>query len=234
MPLFKYQILRTNKVSTGLRLSIHPEKGVTVKASFWVPETMIRKFVEAKSAWVEKHLQKIKSAQVSIKRYNHGEKHLYLGEEYPLAITEVATPQRTKVWIFRGELQVCLFCGHLGVRRAREIQDAILRFYLETGIGVITQKANFYSAQLGVQYSQIDIKKVSSIWGSCSPSNRLCFNRKLVMAPLPILEYVVIHEVCHLVHRNHSSRFWALVAKFDPQYLDHRRWLRRNHLLLSL
>ncbi|PIP85683.1 hypothetical protein COW83_03000, partial [Candidatus Collierbacteria bacterium CG22_combo_CG10-13_8_21_14_all_43_12] len=75
---------------------------------------------------------------------------------------------------------------------------------------------------------------VSSIWGSCSPSNRLCFNRKLIMAPHEVVDYVVIHEVCHLVHRNHSSRFWGLVAKLDPKYKEHRRWLYRNHSLLSI
>jgi hypothetical protein len=234
VPQFEYQLLRTSKISSGLRLSIHPEKGVIVRAPFWVPETLVRKFVEAKSAWVEKHLKKLQARTAPAKQYLAGEKHLYFGQEYLLTITEASAPQRTTAQISADQLQVTLFDGHTGAQRINEIQDAILRLYLETGIAVITEKVNHFTTQLGVEYSRIDIKKVSSIWGSCSPSNRLCFNRKLIMAPPEVVEYVVIHEVCHLVQRNHSSRFWALVARFDPEFREHRRWLHRHHLLLSL
>lgn len=163
------------------------------------------------------------------KEYVDGEKHLYFGQEYILAIIHTEIPLRTEAKILEDKLQVSLFSGHVDNKRDEEIKEAILRLYLETGIAVITEKVNFYSAQLGVEYSRIDIKKVSSIWGSCSPTNRLSFNRKLIMAPHEVVDYVIIHEVCHMLQRNHSSRFWGLVAKFDSKYKEHRRWLHRNH-----
>lgn len=234
MPSFHYTVIRTHKFSTGLRLSIHPEKGVTVKAPFWLPDLAIRKFVEEKTAWIEQHLRQFKRPEIPAKQYLAGEKHLYFGEEYALVIIETFTPLRTEAKISGECMHLTIFEGHTGEKRLTEIREAILRLYLETGIGVITEKVNYYANRLGVDYTRIDIKKVSSIWGSCSATNRLCFNRKLIMAPHDVVNYVIIHEVCHMKERNHSSHFWALVAKFDPLYRDHRRWLHRNHLLLSI
>ncbi len=212
---------------------MHPERGVTVRAPFWLPAFAIKKFVEEKSDWIMKHLS-VRSPRPEEKKYEHGEKHLFFGREYPLNIIESDTPGRTRVEINEEILTASVYKGYVGPKRITELKDGMLRWYLETGILVITEKVNYYSEQIGVDYSRIDIKKVSSIWGSCSPDNKLCFNRKLIMAPHEIVNYVVIHEVCHMVHRNHSSHFWGLVAKFDPRYKEHRRWLHRNHLLLSI
>ncbi len=234
MPPFTYQVLRTKKLSANLSLSIHPEKGVVVKAPFWLPDIAIRKFVEAKTDWIQNHLQKIEQKKVKEKEYTHGEKHLYFGKEHDLVVSHSETPQRTKVVVVGESLQVSVFSGHSGEARTREIKEALLRLYLETGIEYITERVNYYSGLLGVEYSQIDIKKVSSIWGSCSSKNKLCFNRKLIMAPKEIVDYVIIHEVSHMVHRDHSSRFWAQVARLDKNFREHRHWLKQNHSLLSI
>lgn len=233
MPQLTYQVIRSRRLTAGISLSIHPEKGLVVKAPFWVPDLIIRNFVEEKADWIREHQAKIKPA-LPEKRYEAGEKHLYFGQEYSLVLLPHEIPIRTRAEIVGDELHLSFFNGHLGTKRTEEIKEAILRLYLETGIGILTEKVNYYSSQIGVEYSRIDIKKVSSIWGSCSASNKLSFNRKLIMAPHEVVDYVIIHEVAHLVHRNHSSRFWGLVAQYDPHYREHRRWLHRNHLLLSI
>lgn len=218
----------------GISLSVHPEKGVIVRAPFWVPDVAISNFVEERSQWIWRHLQKFHKQETPTKSYREGEKHLYFGIEYPLSFLTIDTPKRTEINFQDETLVVNIYSGHDGTKRIEEIRDALLRFYLENGIGAITEKVNYYCSLIGVEYSRIEIKKVSSIWGSCSPTNNLCFNRKLIMAPHEVVDYVVIHEVCHMVHRNHSSRFWGLVYKFDPDYKKHRRWLHQNHMLLSI
>jgi len=233
VPPFPYQVIRSKKLTTGTTISVHPEKGVIVRAPFWLPAFAIQKFVDEKRSWIVRALERSKPS-VPVKKYLAGEKHLYFGREYPLKINLFNLPVRTSVELAENSLLVSLFQGHAEEQKGLEIKEGLLRWYLETGISVITEKVNLYSKKIGVDYSRIDIKKVSSIWGSCSPSNRLCFNRKLIMAPHEVVDYVVIHEVCHLVHRNHSSRFWGLVAKLDPKYKEHRRWLYRNHSLLSI
>ena len=115
-----------------------------------------------------------------------------------------------------------------------QAERAFISFYLEQLILYLTDRVNYYCEQLGVEYSKIEVKKVSSIWGSCSAKNVLSFNRKLCLAPKEIVDYVVIHEVCHLRERNHSSRFWGLVRTYDKNYKKNRHWLHQNHQLLNI
>jgi predicted metal-dependent hydrolase len=231
---FAFKIERTRKFAGSTTIKVSAEKGVVVRAPFWVPEGIIKRFIEDRSDWIEKHLKRFNSVSTPEKKYVEGETHLYFGEEHPLVFFLAATPVRTTVGLSEKTLQITVYQGHVEDKRQSEVKNALLRWYLETGVGIITEKVNFYSQQLGVEYSRIDLKKVSSIWGSCSASNKLSFNRKLIMAPHRIVDYVVIHEVCHMVHRDHSSRFWALVSRFDHNYKEHRRWLKNNHHLLSI
>lgn len=205
-----------------------------MRAPFWIPDFSIKKFVEERSSWIIAHINRLNSKKTSVRTYKEGELHLFFGREYPLAFLHHSLPIRTKAAIAENKLLVTIYEGHDEAKKQLETQDAIVRLYLEEGIGIITEKVNFYSAKLNVSYSRIELKKVSSIWGSCSASNNLSFNRKLVMAPHEIVDYVVIHETCHMIQRNHSSRFWALVARLDPNYRQHRRWLRDNHHLLTI
>lgn len=194
---------------------------------------MIDSFVGQKSTWIEKHLKRLNSKKI-VKHYIDGEKHLYFGKEYLLSITQTSTPKRSKVSIDEDTIRVEL-SNHLEKEKLSEkIKEALLYWYLEKGIEIITEKVNFYVKEMGVSYKKINLKKVSSIWGSCSPTNCLSFNRKLVMAPHEVVDYVVIHEVAHISHRNHGSKFWNLVESFDPQYKNHRKWLRTNHHLLAI
>lgn len=91
----------------------------------------------------------------------------------------------------------------------------------------VLQLVNKYTKQLNVHYSKVKISQNSSNWGSCSMTTKaISINFSLVAAPLEILEYVVIHEVCHLVHSNHSKDFWNLVAAIMPNYKMHSNWLK--------
>jgi len=194
---------------------------------------MVDSFVEERSAWIEKHLSRLNSKKV-VKHYVEGEKHLYFGKEYPLSITQIPTPGRSNVSLHENTIRVEIYDRLPKEKHSEKAKEALLYWYLERGIEIITEKVNFYTKEMGVNYKKINLKKVSSIWGSCSPTNCLSFNRKLVTAPHGVVDYVVIHEVAHLTHRNHGRGFWNLVGSFDPQYKNHRKWLRLNHHLLSL
>lgn len=83
-----------------------------------------------------------------------------------------------------------------------------------------------YAAVLGVSYGRITVRHQKTRWGSCSGKKNLNFNCLLMLAPEAVRDYVVVHELCHLLEMNHSSRFWALVQQSMPDYPQHRRWLR--------
>jgi len=230
---FEYKLIRKKGFTANASINISGDKGIVVRAPFWMPKGMIDSFVSEKSEWIEKHLRNLNAKKV-VKLYEDGEKHLYFGKEYTLAIIPKSTPGRCVVNIVEENLQIEVFEGLPKTEHAAKIKEALLYWYLEKGIEAITERVNFYSKEIGVNYQKIHLKKVSSIWGSCSPTNCLSFNRKLIMAPHEVVDYVIIHEVSHMIHRNHGHGFWSLVGNFDPQYKKHRQWLKLNHHLLVI
>lgn len=92
----------------------------------------------------------------------------------------------------------------------------------------VTEAAEWEAPRLGVEYGRIDVRGQRTLWGSCSPRGTLSFNWRLALAPLEVLEYVVVHELCHLRVPSHSKRFWALVEKHRPGFGAERTWLREH------
>ena len=232
---FNYKVVRNRRRRFSSSISITPGRGVVVSVPKWVSLGAIEKMVEEKAAWIRKTLARIGTQpRPKAKQYVDGEKHLYFGEEYPLAVipaTGIATP-RLQFLYNRFEAKVP--AHHPPHKQRKGLEEAVLRWYLDNGQRIITEKVNFFTKLLNISYNRIVIKKVSSIWGSCSRKNNLNFNRKLIMAPHKVVDYVVIHEVCHLVHHHHRQSFWDLVKSLDPDYKIHIKWLKANHHLLTI
>lgn len=93
---------------------------------------------------------------------------------------------------------------------------------------LVSEKVAYYSSMMGVTYQRITIRAQKTRWGSCSSRGNLSFNCLLALVPEDVLEYVVVHELCHLIEMNHSERFWEEVHKILPNYAQSRRWLREN------
>ncbi len=90
------------------------------------------------------------------------------------------------------------------------------------------KRVSHYARMLGVTYGKISIRDQKTRWGSCSSEGNLSFNWRLILAPPDVLDYVVIHELCHRKEMNHSKEFWALVESLMPEYKERRKWLREN------
>ena len=99
---------------------------------------------------------------------------------------------------------------------------------------LINQRIRVMNEKLKLSFNRVFIKGQKTRWGSCSQQKNLNFNWRLVMAPLPVLDYIVAHELAHLVEMNHSKKFWALVEQIYPGYIAHRAWLKKNGRLLTL
>jgi predicted metal-dependent hydrolase len=111
---------------------------------------------------------------------------------------------------------------------------AIERWYRRAAGREIAPRLDAAVAALGTRYSTLTIRSQRTRWGSCSASGAMSFNWRLLLAPEPVLDYVVWHEACHLRVMDHSSDFWSLVRQHCPAYEDHRRWLRRHGATLVL
>lgn len=93
---------------------------------------------------------------------------------------------------------------------------------------VFAERTAFWAARIGVSYGRITIRDQRSLWGSCTREGNLNYNWRLITAPPEILDYVVIHELCHRLEMSHSPAFWGHVARFCPDHKAHRKWLRLN------
>lgn len=111
---------------------------------------------------------------------------------------------------------------------------AMEKRYREAARVRFESRVAYYHEITGGSYTSIAVRDQKSRWGSCSSRGTLSFNYRLIFAPQPVLDYVVVHELCHLTHMNHSRDFWDMVAEVMPEYAEHRKWLRDNGHELSL
>ncbi len=227
---FEYTYRRSRGNSTTLRIT--PDGEVKVSSPWFVPKILVEKYLHQKKDWILSHLENIPKADKP--GFSNGEDQLFLGRSFPLVYKP--TPYITKARISFDEKSFILTVPKtFTIKKSQTTaKKLLLDWYLKYGQKHLFERASFYSQQLNVEFNRLVLKKVSSIWGSCSSKNNLNFNRKLVMAPPEVIDYVVIHEVCHLVHRHHRRTFWQLVKTLDPEYHLHKLWLSNNHRLLTL
>ena len=114
------------------------------------------------------------------------------------------------------------------------LSDAQRKRYIETARSIFTQKAAYYARLIGVTYGRISIREQKTRWGSCSSRGTLSFNYRLIYGPAGPLDYVVVHELCHLTHMNHSKDFWDMVERIMPDYRIYKQWLREHGQELTL
>lgn len=203
-----------------LSLHISPSGGLIVKAPLFLPERFIHNFIKEKEDWILKAIEKVGSRKKPQKSYEEGEEFLYLGQVYKLRI---------------GDFKEISVDESLNYPRAIKfrIQKELTDWYVKQAKKEITTQVDTFSQQINTKYKNLRFSDTSSKWGSCAPDNSLQFNWRLIMAPLRVINYVVIHELAHTVEKNHGSRFWSKVASYSPAYKQHRKWLDKNkHLLV--
>lgn len=113
-------------------------------------------------------------------------------------------------------------------QKAEVLSQAELKALTEQAATVLGQRVAYFAKMMNVTYCRITIRHQKTRWGSCSGKGNLNFNCLLILTPPEVLDYVVVHELCHLKEMNHSARFWVEVARVLPDYASSRLWLRKN------
>jgi len=212
-----YQIKRSSR-SLSLRISINAKAEIIVSAPKFMPEFMIRKFVENQKTWIEANLTKVKKNQIPVKN-----DELYIfDKKYQVIIND----QADKMGIFvRGEK---IFVNNLSKKTPTKIAQQIEEFLKKTASKYIATRTQILAKQMNINYQRISLRQQSSRWGSCSSRGNLNFNWRLVHYSPAIIDYVIIHELAHRLEMNHSKKFWAIVKKHDSEYLIHKGQLRKK------
>jgi predicted metal-dependent hydrolase len=218
---FVAEVTRTARTKSA---TIKVEGGVVMVV---VPETLVQdrivRLLDDKARWIKEKLAlHFHNHSKSDKQYVSGESFSYLGRNYRLKVNK---GQYQPVKLFRGSFTVTL---RIGRDNPELIQDSLTSWYKQHAQAKLTEKAKRYADIIGVTYASVGIKLYKSRWGSCSVDGNIDFNWHIIMAPNRIVDYVVVHELCHLIHHDHSPKFWKQVERILPDYAESKEWLKLN------
>lgn len=189
---------------------------LVVRAPMRMPLRDIERVVREKEDWIRRNraMMRHRLDNRPMRRYAEGEAFLWLGRELRLSLSP-------------GERRVRREDGLLRMPEVPCDQRAALvaRWYREEARRLLDERVRLWSALMGLTADRLTITSANRRWGSCSGRANLSFTARLVMAPLDVVDYVVVHELAHIAHKNHGAAFWELVAAQMPDYGLHRRWL---------
>lgn len=198
---------------------------IIVRAPMHLPKEQIEKSLKNKSKWILQKLEllsKIDIASVE-KKYLTGEKFMYRGELYPLRVVIDESLKKPEVKLYEEK-----FIITTPVKDEEIIKESMQLWYKQKAREIVIEKIEYYSKHFQIMPNSIKIKAQKTRWGSCTYKNDLALNYKLIMAPPDVLDYVVVHEMCHMEHKNHSKNFWNRVSSIMPDYKDKRNWLKEH------
>ncbi len=213
-----YQVRRSDR-ARRVRVTVDPTRGIEVVLPRRAAAREAAAAVRELRPWIERRVAEIEGARAAVAA--RGETVPYLGRTLAL-LGEAGRSRVTR----RGDVLV--------VPDGEARTPALERWYRRAARAEIEPRLQRACAMAGTSYSRLTIRGQRTRWASCSRSGAMSFNWRLLLAPEPVLDYVVWHEVCHLEVMDHSPRFWRLVAARSPGYREHVRWLRANGPTLVL
>ncbi len=217
------QLIRSNRRTISLEINL--DGSLTVRAPMRAPVEEIYALVNSKKTWIVKK-QKLVSEKVREtppKQYVNGEQFLFLGVNYPLEIID----KQSGVLVLNGKFRLAAGFQENG----RQVFE---KWYRSQAAKVIKPRIAALAEIHEFKFSIIRINGAKTRWGSCGPKGSLNFPWRLVMAPVDVIDYVIVHELVHLRVRNHSSQYWQAVKKIMPDYKERLNWLHENGHRLSL
>lgn len=221
-----FELIRSRRRS--ISIEVHPGGRVVVRAPLHLPSTQIQAFVQGKWLWVESKLSQLseRSAAQPKPQFVEGERFAYLGNSYALALRERRGPSQ----IDEGVLLLSVRSN-----QAAEVRRALLAWYKQQAAALLPERVAMFQQAVGRAPERLSFRHNQRRWGSCNAkSASLNFNILLLMAPLELIDYVVVHELCHLLVPNHSSKFWREVARVMPDHQLRQKALRQLEPQLTL
>lgn len=210
--MIPYKIIYSKRRS--IQISVSDDNAVTVRAPYTVSKERVERFIFEKRGWIDKVIRK-NSERIQTVGEVLNFKAVYVdGKQVPLILGEknLITP-------------TCVY-----LKRLEDIQKQFTKNFSDGFL----EEVNYISEKTKLIPSSVKVRNYKSRWGCCDIKGNICFNYKLFMLPLNLREYVIIHELCHLKHHNHSAAFWGLVELYLPDYKRLRRELKNFDFLTTL
>jgi predicted metal-dependent hydrolase len=218
-----YQLIRSHRKTYAL--IVQPDGQLIVRVPLRATRAQVEELVRSKEAWIRRKQEEARRSHPKPppRRYVDGEQFLYLGQPYAL---QIASGQSSPL-----KLGDCFTLASEARPQADQVFEA---WYRRQARRVIAERVRMYAARYGLAYSRLSITGARTRWGSCGVKGSLNFTWRLILAPLWVIDYVVVHELAHLQVRSHSKAFWGRVAAMLPDYRQPQAWLKENGHRLSL
>lgn len=229
-----YSLCRSSKRRT-LAIAVDHHAQVRVFAPTCVHEKRVTQFIHEKSRWIIEKVREFEQRLPLLAKHHYidGEEFLFLGKKYFLRYVP-SEKKRVKI-----EVSDCLE-AFVSVEVPWDrvegcVKRAIFSWYRQQAKRIVNERLPLWTEKLGMSPHKIAIRTQKRIWGSCYYRTRtININWKIVMAPLEVIDYIILHELCHLHAPNHSKRFWSKVRSLLPHFKDCEKWLKENEPRMSL
>jgi len=221
----------TFKDRKTMEIAVEPPDSVTVIAPIGTKEEQILEKVKRKARWIIEQIVSFRHMNYTAieREFVNGESFMYLGRNYALQIEVNSSAKKPEVRLFRGK-----FIVTAKDKNEKEIREAMELWYRTKAKEIVAQRVKYYQKFFNLQPTAIKIKEQKKRWGSCTAKNELLFNWRCIMAKSNALDYIIVHEMCHMYHKDHSKAFWDLMASVLPDYETRKAWLKNYGVRMDL
>ncbi|MBL9115065.1 MAG: M48 family metallopeptidase [Verrucomicrobiaceae bacterium] len=224
-----YTVIRSRRKTADI--VVERDGRVLVRAPKALTDRRIRTIVESRKLWIYKTLAEWRDANATrvLRGYRNGEGFLYLGRSYRLLLV---ANQEEPVQLKSGRF--CMRRDLVESGHATRAKEALRHYLTERALERISQRVAYFAPKVGVASRRVAVRDLKNRWASCSANGNLAFHWKCIMAPASVIDYIVVHELCHLHHLDHTEAFWNEVDKLIPDYRERKDWLRTNGAAMDL
>lgn len=208
----EFNFIHERQQRKSIVFSLRDSKTILIKTPHSIPQNTVRRILQSHAAWICQKSQMLK--QVLPK-----DSMLYLGKSFKVKLCPLVDAKCSTHWQD----------GALIIAATKSTnQLALQEWYKKQALTFLKHRADYWAQRMQVKFTHLAIRDQKSRWGSCSSKKRLSFNWRIIMTPPAIIDYLIIHECSHLREMNHSAAFWQIVAIYDPQFIAHRSWLKKE------
>lgn len=242
MPTFQYGTtsieyhIQHSPSKKDVIIAVDWNTGVSVIVPDGIDQERIEVVLRKKASWILRRLAEFKEIkpQTTHHEFISGEKFPYLGRQYRLKVTTEESTSNVSLAFQNGRFFAAVPKESSLSWRQELLRLAFREWYITHGAVKVRQRIKLFAPRLGLEPSNVVIKDQQARWGSCTTNGTININWRTLMAPMRIVDYVIVHELGHMIHANHSSDFWAVVASVMPDYDERKDWLRVNGATLQL
>lgn len=219
-----YKLIFKKRKTMGIYIDAYGN--IELRVPRTVTHEQVEQLIDSKWPWIIQKTAEMKERTKGFKEktYEDGEECQLFGENVPVMVEFDETFAKASL-AFDGETVTI----QLPTQDVEVIRKLMKRFYRQQLKKKVEERIRHYQKHFKVKPRSVKINANKKHWGSCSGLRELTFNWRLAMAPIDVVDYVVIHELCHMVHLNHDRSFWRLVGSFMPDYEEKQAWLRQSH-----